>query len=475
MAKILVIDDHKDTCDVITSKLTRMGHQTISAYSLMDGLREAYSQEFDVVFLDVKLPDGNGLDALPRIRQTSSSPEVIIITGVGDPDGAELAIKSGAWSYIEKGSSLNNIVLPLTRALDYRKEKISSKPLSLLKKHNIIGTSLQMQACFEQVAQAASSDTAVLIAGETGSGKEVVAHAIHNNSARASKNFVVVDCAALPESLVEGILFGHEKGAYTGADKAQMGLIKEADGGTLFLDEVGELPLSIQKSFLRVLQERHFRPLGLNREIKSDFRLLAATNRDLDQMVQEGKFRQDLLYRLKSFVINLPPLRNRVVDIKELVLHYVPKLCERFGIPVKATPPDFLETLAAYNWPGNVRELINALETTIIAAKGDISLFPNHLPINIRIEAARFALQKDSIENITQLDRLTPDYSRKETYDKDNLPPLREARAAFEKQYLQDVMQIAARDTDKAAKISGISRSRLYVLLKKYDIPYYQP
>jgi len=192
-----------------------------------------------------------------------------------------------------------------------------------------------LEACLDLVAQIANSRVNVLITGETGTGKENFAKAIHKNSSRAGKNFVVVDCTALPETLVESMLFGHEKGAFTGAEKARVGLIKEADGGTLFLDEVGELPLIVQKDFLRVLQENRFRPLGSNKEIESDFRLVSATNRDLERMVESGQFRKDLFFRLQSVIIELPPLRNRPRDIKDLAIHYVVKLCERYGMETK--------------------------------------------------------------------------------------------------------------------------------------------
>jgi two-component system NtrC family response regulator len=257
------------------------------------------------------MPDGNGLDYLPSLREASSSPEVIIITGAGDPDGAELAIKSGAWDYVQKGAtSIKDMMLPLTRAMEYIKEKRTKRPPIVLKRAGIAGDSRAIRECLDLVSQAASSQTSVLLTGETGTGKELFARAIHENSSRASKSMVVVDCTALPDTLVEGLLFGHEKGAFTGADKTQEGLIQQADGGTLFLDEIGELPLTVQKTFLRVFAGTPFSTDGGQKERESDFRLVAATNRDLEQMVREGQFRQDLLYRLKAFSIELPPLRE---------------------------------------------------------------------------------------------------------------------------------------------------------------------
>ncbi|MDD5167173.1 MAG: sigma-54 dependent transcriptional regulator, partial [Syntrophales bacterium] len=284
MANILIIDDDQMLCNAMSMKFKMMEHRVSCALTLEDGVREANRNSFDVVYLDVRLPDGNGLDALSIIRKMDDPPEVIIMTGSGDPDGAELAIKNGAWDYIEKPSSINNMILPLVRALQYRDVKLATKPSMKLNRDGIIGNSIPMRACLDQVAEASGSNANVLLSGETGTGKELFAWAIHNNSSRSQRNFVVVDCAALSETLVESMLFGHEKGAYTGADKTKEGLIKQADGGTLFLDEVGELPFSIQKSLLRVLQEHRFRPLGSNHEIGSDFRLVAATNRNLDEM-----------------------------------------------------------------------------------------------------------------------------------------------------------------------------------------------
>lgn len=233
MAAILIIDDDESMRSSLWHMVKRMGHQVESAATLRDGLEKASAGAFDVVLLDVSLPDGNGLDVLPDIQRTPAEPEVIIITGYGNPDSAELAIRSGAWDYIEKGTSLKAMTLHLVRALQYRQEKIASRSTSVtaLKRHDIVGNSHKMRDCLDLVAQAAAGDTSVMITGETGTGKELFARAIHNNSRRAGGNFVVVDCAALPETLVESLLFGHEKGTFTGAEKAREGLIQQAHGG----------------------------------------------------------------------------------------------------------------------------------------------------------------------------------------------------------------------------------------------------
>src|SRR4030042_306795 len=239
MAHILIIDDDEMMCDMLSTMVRQMGHHATCANTLQEGIKVWSSEDFDVVFLDVRLPDGSGLEVLPRIREASSAPEVIIITGFGDPDGAELAIKNGAWDYLEKPSSIKAMTLPLVRALQYREEKKARKSPVVLKREGIVGNSPPMKSCIDMVAQAANSDANVLITGETGTGKEIFAFAIHNNSRRADKNFVGVDCATLPVNLVESVLFGHEKGAFAGADRVQDGLIKQAHGGSVFFDGGG--------------------------------------------------------------------------------------------------------------------------------------------------------------------------------------------------------------------------------------------
>jgi len=463
MAEILIIDDDKLICEAISALVGTLGHNTATGQTLAEGLRLAQERPFDVVFLDVRLPDGNGLDVLPQIRSTPSTPEIIILTGYGDPDGAELAIKNGAWDYIEKPSSIQHIKLPLLRALEYRNEKARERPTVALKRQDIVGNSQRLSACLDVLAQAANGDVNVLIQGETGTGKELFARALHRNSPRANRNFVVVDCAALPETLVESVLFGHKKGAYTGASESEDGLVKQADQGTLFLDEIGELPMPIQKSFLRVLQERRFRPVGGSQEIKSDFRLVAATNRDLESLAAQGRFRQDLLYRLRTMVIELPPLRECLDDIKELTLHYTTQLCERWGIGSKGYSPEFLDMLKEYPWPGNVRELIQALEKALLSAKDDPILYPQNLPDHIRIHITR---------NVLQRRPGTPAAAAANPSAPQVLSNLQEAREAAiveaEGRYLKELMSRTGGNIAEACRISGLSRSRLYTLLKKY-------
>ena len=473
MANILIIDDDQMLCAMLSRHFNYLKHKTVSASSIKQGLEALSANDFDVALLDVNLPDGNGLDAIPEIHAAPSAPEVIIITGEGDPDGAELAINNGAWDYIEKPSSTDKMTLPVVRALQYRSEKAAVKTPVALKRDEIIGNSPPMKACFDLLARAATAEINVLIDGATGAGKELFAKAIHLNSKHASENFVVVDCAALPATLVESILFGHKKGAFTGADRAQEGLVKQADKGTLFLDEVGELPLSTQKTFLRVLQEHRFRPLGAKKEIKSDFRLVSATNRNLDEMAQAGRFRTDLLFRIKAMTIKLPSLKERLEDIKDIALNYLTQTCERQQIGMKGVDPEFFDTLAVYDWPGNVRELLNTLETALTAAHNQPTLFAKHLPVAIRVYKARSIIEDNSSDSI-QIKNENQDSAATDDTLTAQLPCWRAFRktAAIEaeKRYLHNLIAVTQYDIKEACRISELSRSRLYELNKKHNI-----
>lgn len=468
MARVLIIDDDEAMCGLIASTVTYMNHEADYAMTLAAGLEKARSGAHDVVFLDVRMPDGDGMTILPEIRESDSAPEVIIITGGGTPDGAEIAIRNGAWDYVQKPMSAKMIMLVLNRVFQYRTSLEKSKPkIAELKLSGIIGSSRQIRLCIDTLSQAANSDANVLISGETGTGKELFAKAIHDNSRRSSHSLVVVDCAALPETLVESTLFGHEKGAYTGAEKPAIGLVRQADRGTLFLDEVGELDLSMQKAFLRVLQERRFRAVGGRDEISSNFRLIAATNRDLEAMVEEGTFRSDLLYRLKTISLEIPPLREHLEDIRELILYYTERLCRKYGLETKGFSPDFFEALSAYGWPGNVRELVNAVEGAISEAHYEPILFPQHLPDRIRIEIARSSIAGSRI-----LATAVPAGQR--FILPEEIPPFREFRSAVlagpEKNYFEKLMAGTRGNITEACRVSGLSRTRLYTLMKKHGV-----
>jgi len=464
MAEILIIDDDRMMNEALSSVVERMGHRVSNAFTLEKGIEEAFRRPFDVIFLDVRMPDGSGLSALPRLKEAPSRPEIVIITGYGDPDGAETAIKNGAWDYINKPASIQGMTLPLVRALQYREEKRARSAPVVLNRQGIVGDSPAMEAVLEKVAQAAAGDANVLVTGETGTGKELVARAIHANSDRASRSFVTVDCTALPESLVESLLFGHEKGAFTGASAARQGLVEQAHGGVLFLDEIGELPLSIQKTFLRVIEERRFRPIGAKKETESDFRLVAATNRDLDAMAARGNFREDLLFRLRAIVLEVPPLRERGDDLKALAIHYVNKLCESYGTETKGFAPEFFQALALYSWPGNVRELVHTLEQVLSVARHAPTIYPTHLPVHIRVKVAQASVDPLSAPPASSA------AMELEDLDEENFPAFKDFRKTGEYRYLKRLVSLTGHSMKDACRLSGLSRTRLYELLREHGL-----
>jgi len=489
MGNILIIDDDTEVRETLLSLTRRMRHVGEAVGSLSAGLARLRLGGVDVAFLDVSLPDGNGLDALAEIKALPDSPEVIILTGRGDADGAELAIQGGVWDYLLKPSPIKETMLALERALKYRDGKRGACAPVALVMEDVVGKSRAMRACYDAVAGAAGAASSVLITGETGTGKELFARTIHLNSARASKPFVVVDCAALTETLVESTLFGHRKGAFTGADSDRVGLVKLADGGTLFLDEVGEMPLNLQKAFLRVLQERRFRPVGASQEVESNFRLVAATNRDLDAMVEEGGFRSDLLYRIKTIPLCLPPLRERPEDIKPLCVFRVGQLCEQYNLPLKGFDQDFFHVLEGYAWPGNVRELFNVIEQAFVASGSARTLYSMHLPQDVRIKVAKASLRRPpalgngagngappearaAASNVPQPTLLSapccdawPELSQAMGDD-----TLKVAKDVVERRYLEALLRRTGGDVQKAVEASGLSRSHLYALLKKWGL-----
>lgn len=470
MANVVIIDDDPNFGVLLAEHCTLLGHDAEVADSIEAGKLLLNRGGTDLVFLDVRLPDGNGLDFLPFIQQLPSIPEVIIITGMGDADGAELAIKNGAWDYLQKPISRQELILHVRRALEYHDKKIRRSSHINLKRDEIVGKSKAINACLDKIAHCAGTDAGVLLTGETGTGKELFARAIHANSHRAKGPFVVVDCSSLPEHLVESLLFGHVKGAFTSASSAQKGLIEQANGGTLFLDEAGELPLNTQKSFLRVLQERAFRPVGKDREQQSNFRLVAATNRDLTEQVRLNQFRSDLYYRLNLFSIHLPPLREREQDIEKLTMSFLFSICNQHRLPIKGVAPETLEILASYPWPGNVRELKNTLDKAILSDPEDPVLYPIHLPAEIRLYRI---LTKVAQKHTPPPNSLSLPLADQGQWP-ETLPTLKEYRRMFtndiEMHYLQRLMRTSRGDMTKACSTAGVSRSRLYDLLKHHGL-----
>lgn len=461
MAVVLIVDDDIQVRETLGSLARRMGHTCLYAATLAEGREALQGHPVDVVFLDVCLPDGNGLDMLAYVRAASQPPEVIILTGQGDPDGAELAIQSGVWDYLIKPSPLKQIRLSLNRALAYREEKLA-KAAPELDLSGLVGESLLVRESCACVAQASRTDATVLITGETGTGKELLARIIHRNSLRASGQFVVVDCAALTETLLESILFGHAKGAFTGAERDRVGLVQLADKGTLFLDEIGELPLSAQKVFLRVLQERTFRPVGSTQEMRSDFRLICATNRNLETMVARGQFRQDLFYRINTVHVSLPPLRHRGEDVIILAQYHLERLCRQRNVPLKTMDASFVDMLLRYDWPGNVRELFNTVEQAFVMAGGESVVYARHLPAAVRIRVTRSRIQ----ERAAVEEAPTSGWA-------EGLPSLKEWKRRAERDYLVRLLEAHGRDIGRLQAVSGLSRSHLYAVLKKHglDLP----
>lgn len=464
MSRIFVLSGDTSFCREMIRIANGMGHQvrTISA----DRALTDVSGDCEVLVLDFLLrPDGVRQD-LDEFLRLPDRPEVILVLSEHDPDLAEEAITRGVWDYFLKPPDEKRLKSSIQRAVQAVEKKKSDKHLILMR-CGILGSSSAMRFCLKTVSACVRSDSNVHIYGETGTGKELFARAVHYNSTRKDLPFIPVDCASLPNNLVESILFGHEKGAFTTAEKKHAGLLRQAHGGTLFLDEVGELPLVVQKAFLRVLQERSFRPVGGTSEMFSNFRLVSATNKDLDRMVEQGLFRRDLLFRLRTVVLELPPLRGRHADIRELAHHYLIKIRRKLALKDKEISAETAEALTGYDWPGNVRELINTLEHAVIMSENDPVLHPEHLPRAVRIHRAREESSANRIMTpVTSAFQAAP--------DEHNLPKLKPYRllalAELEKSYLSELLRLTGRDIPKACTVAGISRARLYVMLKKYGL-----
>ena len=462
MAKILIIDDEVQMCRLLDAQFTAMEHDVCCAQTLSEGLEQLLGDGFDVVFLDVNLPDGSGLDAIGIIQDSPDPPEIIIMTGASDPEGAELAMSLKVWDYIQKGGSIKGYKFSLVRALTFREQKQARGPGKMIAQGRIKGGSSQIKACLAAASKAAENDIPVLISGETGTGKELFARAIHKHSARKDGDFVVVDCASLPDHLVESILFGHVKGSFTSADADRTGLIKLADKGTLFLDEIGELSMSIQKKFLRALQEKRVRPVGAKDEVSCDFRLVSATHRDLLAMIKTGEFREDLYYRISSTRLQIPPLRRRKDDILELVRSHMDRKKSLYGGFDHELSQAVIEELEYYDWPGNVRELLNAVDHACSDAGREGILFPTHLPEHIRASNI-----KSKIQARETIDAVMPQSPDRVPVKEMSLKDYVEKSKA---RYLEDLMVQTGGDIKKACRLSGLSTGHLYSLLKKYQI-----
>jgi two-component system nitrogen regulation response regulator NtrX len=440
---VLVVDDEAGIRESLSDILNDEGYQPLTAESGEDALRIMKEQSPELVFLDVWLPGMDGLKALDEMRSMGMETPVIMISGHGNIEMAVKATRTGAYDFLEKPLSLERVVLAARRALERRTLELENRALreSLSRKLAFVGETHVMRDLKGQIERAAAGSSRVLITGESGAGKEVVARLLHELSPRAARPFVEVNCAAIPQELIESELFGHEKGSFTGAFEQKKGKFELADGGTLFLDEIADMSPQTQAKLLRVIENQQFQRVGGSRNIKVDVRVIAATNKDLAERVREGAFRDDLFFRLNVIPISVPPLRARKEDIALLVEHFLSLLAAEYGQPPKKVSPEALRKLRDYDWPGNIRELRNLMEKLLIMTPSD----------TIRAE-----------------DIVLRDYSGEKDYF--CLDTLREAREAFEKDFLARKLEENGWNISRTAEVLGIERSNLHRKIKTYEI-----
>lgn len=437
----MIIDDEEQLRKLLSRILSLEGFRTAEAGTLKAAEVMLPGFAADVVLCDVKLPDGNGVDFVKKLKAHHPFLEIILLTAFGNiPDGVQ-AIKNGAFDYITKGND-NDRIVPLLhqaveKARDAQKSAVKIKPKDTAGFHAIIGHSPAITHAVSMAKKIAPADATVLLTGETGTGKEVFAQAIHQGSKRNDKPFVALNCSAFTKELLEGELFGHKAGAYTGATKDKKGLIETAEGGTLFLDEIGELHIELQAKLLRVLENREFVRLGDTRVTSVDLRIIAATNRRLEQEIAEGNFREDLYYRLNTFIIDLPPLRERAADIPALAEHFLKLLAGRENRPQLSFSPAARELLQRHTWKGNARELRNTIERAVILSDSD-EIRPEDLPYEVQQQRAGAAPQL--------------------------------SLAAVEQQHIRKILAYADGNKTRAAKVLGIGLATLYRKLDEYGL-----
>jgi two-component system, NtrC family, nitrogen regulation response regulator NtrX len=442
---LLVVDDEAGIRESLTSILKDEGYQVAAVASGEEALARATSGDFDVVLLDVWLPGIDGLQTLSRIQAMQRPPAVIMISGHSTIETAVRATKLGAFDFIEKPLSLEKIVVLVRNALQQRRLAEENQLLrsELGQRYQVIGDSVPMKAMRQQIAVTAPTNGRVLIYGESGTGKELVARSLHAASLRNSGLFVEVNCAAIPEELIESELFGHVKGSFTGASEDKIGKFQKADGGTLFLDEIGDMSLRTQSKVLRVLEEQRFEPVGSNQTVSADVRVIAATNKNLEQEIARGAFRQDLFYRLNVIPFYVPPLRDRKEDIAILARHFLNEFSSAYGKRTRELSDTAMDILLRYPWPGNVRELRNLVERLVIVCP-HARIEPHHLPPELFRGVAESPEQPYST--------------------------LHEARSAYEREFILRKLQEHRWNMTQTASALGLERSHLYRKMKSLGI-----
>jgi two-component system nitrogen regulation response regulator GlnG len=465
--KVLIVDDDESVRWVLKKALEKEGIQTVLAKDAHEGFRVLDSDRIDLVLMDIRMPGMNGLDALDRMKQEGKDVAVVIMTAQATMQNAIEAMRRGAYDYITKPFDLNEVSILVKKALDVRRlsQEVDTLRAEVREKYEggLVGQTPAMQEIYKTIGRVAESDATVLIHGESGTGKELVARAIHYHSKRAGRPFVAVNSAAIPSELLESELFGHEKGAFTGAVARKIGKFEAAAGGTLFLDEIGDMSLSLQGKLLRVLQEREFERVGGTEPIRTDVRVIAATHHTLEKMVRENRFREDLFYRLNVIQINIPPLRKRKEDIIPLAEHFLQKHQAGMGGMKKAFTPETMKVLRAYDWPGNVRELENAVQRAVTLAQGD-KIFPDALPQQLFKPGLGITI---SFENFLE-EKLSDLVDRLGGLDQGDIYDLVMQRV--EKPLITFVLRKTEGNQVRAANLLGINRNTLRKKIKELGI-----
>jgi DNA-binding NtrC family response regulator len=453
--RILIIDDEEIIRESCRRVLEPAGYEVRTAKAGSEGLQLLAEGKADLVLTDLKMPDIDGIEVLIKIKEDWPETQVIIMTGYGTVNTAVRAMKMGVFDYIEKPFSPDDLFSLVARALDRQKlspDEVTRKEIipSHYELSNIVGISQAMQKVFQLIARVANTGSTVLITGESGTGKELVARAIHFNSSRKDLPFVVVDCTTIPETLIESELFGHAKGAFTGASENKKGLLESANGGSIFLDEIGNLNMQTQAKLLRVLQEREFRPLGEKKTVHIDVRFISATNKDLRIMTKEGSFREDLFYRLNIFPVHMPPLRERKEDIPHLAHHFLEKYAAELNKRVTHITAEAMRLLVLYPWPGNVRQLENTIQRAVIMCQGK-TLKPEHLT----------SLDLPSEEAIPR--------TVEELKEKKKDLRLKSVEG-IEKAFIMEALRRNSWNISHASSDVGMQRTNFHTLMKKYHI-----